>query len=248
MQGQFNRYNLTRELAKKHSHATYLASPSNPQRRHGEPEHQMVLTVFSASFFHFPHERENLLQKAQRIRELQHSHLVPILDMGIEKEQLFVVREYLPNGSLRSRLRQITPDRLEVEEALTLVLQVGEALDYAHEQNIIHGNIKPENILFGANGQIFLTDFHLVARNDAIIRDQIEEEHPFCYLAPEQLVGTCDVQSDQYALGCLVYELITGQVPFGAQSLSSMMGYPSNALPASLFASVPDLPPSLEAA
>src|SRR5579872_2098041 len=100
MQEKFHQYDLTTELAKKHSHATYLASPTD------EPEHQVVLTVFSASLFHFPHERENLLQKAQRIKQLQHPHLLPILDMGIEEEQPFVMREYLPKGSLRSHLKQ----------------------------------------------------------------------------------------------------------------------------------------------
>jgi len=242
MQEQFNRYNLTAELAKKHSHVTYLASPAS------DPEHQVVLTVFASSLFHFSHDRENLLQKVQRIKQLQHSHLVPILDMGIEKEQPFVVREYLPNGSLRSRLKKISPRQLELGDTLTIVSQIGEALVYAHEHNIIHGNIKPENILFGANGHIFLTDFHLVARNDAIIRDQATEEYAFCYMAPEQFAGTCDTRSDQYALGCLVYELITGHVPFGAQTLASMMGQPNNALPTPLSASVPDLPPSLETA
>src|SRR2546430_161976 len=151
MQSKFHQYDLTTELAKKYSHTTYLASPINPQGGHGEPEHQVVLTVFASSLFHFPHEREKLLLKAKSIKKLQHPHLVPILDMGIEQEQPFVVREYLPNGSLRSRLKKISPDRLELGESLTIVSQVGQAVAYAHERNVLHGNIKPENILFDAN-------------------------------------------------------------------------------------------------
>src|SRR5690242_9709125 len=92
MQKNFRQYSLIRELAKKHSHSSYLASPIN------QPERQVVLTIFAASLFRSSHERESLLQKAQRIKELQHPHLLPILDMGIEEEQPFVVREYLPNG------------------------------------------------------------------------------------------------------------------------------------------------------
>src|SRR5260370_33858139 len=126
-----------------------------------------------------------MLRKVQFIKQLQHQHLVPILDIGIEKEQPFVVREYLPNGSLRRRLKKIASGRLELEEALTIVLRVGEALIYIYEHNIVHGNIKPENVLFDANGQIFLTDFLLIARNDAIIRDHSTVEHAFCYTAPE---------------------------------------------------------------
>ncbi|HEX3642531.1 MAG TPA: protein kinase, partial [Ktedonobacteraceae bacterium] len=242
MQGKFHQYNLRTTLAKKHSHVTYLASPTN------DPELQVVLTVFASSPFPIPHERENLLQKARHIKELQHPHLAPILNMGIEEEQPFVVREYLPNDSLRSRMKQISPRRLELADALTIVSQVGKALAYMHEHNIVHGNIKPENILFDANGQILLTDFYLFARTDAIIRDQLAEEYAFCYLAPEQFTGICDARSDQYALGCLTYELITGRVPFAAQSLASMMGQASNTLPVPLSESVADLPPTLEVA
>src|SRR5882762_6607407 len=98
MQEKWSQYHLTRELSKKHSHSTYLASLINPQRGHGEPERQVILTVFASSLFSFPHEREKLLQKAQRIKELQHAHLLPILDMGIAEGQPFVVREYLSAG------------------------------------------------------------------------------------------------------------------------------------------------------
>jgi len=248
MPEKFHQYDLTETLSKKYSHATYLASPTNPQRGYGEPERQVVLTVFASSLFRFPHERESLLQKAQRIKQLRHPHLIPILDIGVEEEQPFIVRKYLPNSSLRSHLKQLFPHGLELRDALTIVSQVGEALAYAHEHSIVHGNIKAENILFDGNGHAVLADFNLVSRKDAVIRDQTSEEYAFCYLAPEQFAGTCDARSDQYALGCLTYELITGRVPFAAQSLASMMGQPNNALPAPLSESVADLPPSLEAA
>ncbi|HEY4033268.1 MAG TPA: protein kinase [Ktedonobacteraceae bacterium] len=248
MQQKFHQYNLTTELAKKYSHSTYLASPINPQGGHSEPEHQVVLTVFASSLFHFPHEREKMLLKAKHIKKLQHPHLVSILDVGIEQEQPFVVREYLPNGSLRNRLKKLSPHHLELREALSIVSQVGQALVYAHEHDIFHGTLKPENILFDAGGQAVLTDFNLVSRNDAIIRDQTAEEYAFCYLAPEQFAGTCDASSDQYALGCLAYELITGRVPFAVQSLASMIGQHNNPQPIPLSESVADLSPSLEAA
>src|SRR5690242_3818423 len=150
MPEKFNQYYLIETLSKKYSHVTYLASPIN------EPEHQVVLIVFSSSLFRFPHERESLLQKAQHLKRLQNERLVPILDVGIEEEQPFVVREYLSNDSLRKCLKQLSPDRLPLREALNIVSQVGEALAYAHQHNIVHGNIKPENIFLDANGQAFL--------------------------------------------------------------------------------------------
>ncbi|HEY4034358.1 MAG TPA: protein kinase [Ktedonobacteraceae bacterium] len=129
MQGELHQYNITANLAKKYSHATYLAYPTS------EPERQVVLMVFTSSLFSSPHEREEVLQKAQRIKELQHPHLLPILDMGIDKGQPFIVRDYLPNKTLRSRLKQLSPQRLALRDALTIALQVGEALAYAHQHN-----------------------------------------------------------------------------------------------------------------
>ncbi len=248
MQETFHQYHLITELANKYSHSTYLASPTNPKKGHGEHESQMVLTLFTSSLFRSPHEHENLLKKIQCIQDIEHPHVASILDMGIEQEQPFVVREYWLNGSLRSRMKQIAPDHLELADALTITLQVGQALVYAHERNIVHGNIKPENILFDANGQAILADFSLVGSKDALIRDQISQEYAFCYLAPEQFAGVCDSRSDQYALGCLAYELITGHVPFASQGLTSMMGLPSNAQPVLLSERVADLPPLLEMA
>ncbi|HWS84046.1 MAG TPA: protein kinase [Ktedonobacteraceae bacterium] len=242
MQGKLYQYHLTRELAKKYSHVTYLASPTD------EPEHQVILTIFTSSLFRFPHEREKLLSKAQRIKKLHHPHLVPILDMGIEQDQPFVVQQYLPNGSLRSRLKKLSPHHLELGEALSIVSQVGSALAYAHEHNIVHGNLQPENILLDGSGQAVLTDFNLINKNDAIIRDQTTKEYAFCYLAPEQFAGTCNAKSDQYALGCLAYELMTGHVPFAAQGLASMMGHHNNAGPVPLSESIVGLSPSLEVA
>src|SRR5882762_2185340 len=172
MQRTFHQYHLTTELAKKHSHSTYLASPIN------DPEHQVVLIVFDSSlFFAFPHEFESLLQKAQRIKKLQHPHLLPILDIEVEQEQSFIMRDYLPNGSLRSYLKKISPQRLKLHDALKIVLQVGQALAYAHKHYILHSNLKPENIFFDANGEAVLTDFSLVSRKDAILRDQTTEEY-----------------------------------------------------------------------
>jgi len=239
MPEKFHQYSLIGTLSKKYSHVTYLASPSN------DPGRQVVLTVFPASLFSFPREHENLLQKAQRLKKFEHEHLISILDIGIEEEQPFVVREYLPKGSLRSQLKKLSSDRLQLRDALTLVSQVGEVLTYVHGHDLVHGNIKPENILFDANDLAILTDFSLVGRNDAIIRDQAAEEYAFCYMAPEYFAGICDARSDQYALGCLTYELITGRVPFAAQSLASMMGHQSSSVLVPLSESVADLPPSL---
>ncbi len=241
MQGKLHHYNLTTTLAKKYSHSTYLASSID------EPEQQVIVILYSSSLFSSPQERKTFLQKAQRIKELQHPHLLPILDMGIEKEQPFVIRDYLPNGSLRDHLKEISPQQLELHDALHIMLQVGEALAYAHQHDIFHGNIKPENILFDANGNVRLTDFTLVSKADAIVRDQTSEEYAFCYMAPEQFAGTWDARSDQYAIGYLTYELLAGQGPFATQTLTTMMGNQNN-VPIPLPEKVANQLPSLNTA
>ena|SRR6266550_2644199 len=86
MQAKFRQYNLKTELSQKHSYITYIASPAD------EPERQVVLTIFASLLFHFPYECKNLILKAECIRQLTHPHLLPILDMGIEQERLFIVR------------------------------------------------------------------------------------------------------------------------------------------------------------
>lgn len=246
MHQNFSQYNLVTKLAEKYSHSTYLASPINPHKGDGEPERQVVLTLFPLSLCGSP--RENLLLKAEGIKKLQHKHLAPILDIGVEEEHLFVVREYMPCGSLRNRLKRLSHRRLELRNALNLVLQVGEALIYAHKFQIFHGNLKPENIFFNADGQAVLTDFNLISEHNLFVRDHIADRYPLCYTAPEQFVGTCDAKSDQYALGCLAYELITGRPPFAIHSLDLMHKQRSNNGHVRLFETDTDLPLSLEVA
>src|SRR6476661_5717146 len=112
MQGQLYQYKIIKDLAKKYSHSTYLAAPTD------EPERRVVLIVFSSLLFSAPHEREVVLGKARSLKKLQHAHLVPLLDMGIADEQPFVVREYVPNQSLRSYLKQLAPEQLKLQDAL----------------------------------------------------------------------------------------------------------------------------------
>jgi serine/threonine protein kinase len=243
MPDQFHRYQIIQGLAQKYSHTTYLAYPIH------DPERQVVLIVFSPSLLSSLHERQALLKRAQSLTKLQNPHLLPILDAGIVEKQPFVVREYVPHQSLRSYLKQLAPKRLKLSDVLSLLLQVGEALVYAHSHQIVHGNLKPENILLDADGHAFLTDFDLLTRSDVMMRDQTTEEYAFCYLAPEQFAGTWDAYADQYALGCLFYELITGEVPSATKSLTSLINDQSYYVqPAPLSEKVPHLPTTLEAA
>jgi len=105
---------------------------------------------------------------------------------------------------------------------LTILSQIGQALQYIHQRNIIHGNLKPENILFTASGDVLLTDFTIHILLDAAGGAYTHNIGSARYLAPEQFQSIASKASDQYALGCIGYELLTGSVPFSAADFSTL--------------------------
>lgn len=161
-----------------------------------------------------PEEREQFIQEARLLRKLKHPHILPILDAGTRDGMPYLVTEYASGGSLRDRLKQQQGAPLSIEDALTVITQVGQALYYAHQQNVVHRDLKPGNILFNAKGEALLADFGIaVILAMARTRDIGLGGTP-AYMAPEQFEGKVSMKSDQYALGCIAYELVTGQRPF----------------------------------
>src|SRR5207237_8878500 len=106
--------------------------------------------------------------------------------------------------------------RLTIQESLAILRMVGQVLQYTHQMNILHGNLKPENILFSDTGDMLLTDFSVVALQDTFDTEHDHNSSSFPYMAPEQFLGRMNKESDQYALGCIAYELLTVQVHFFA--------------------------------
>ena len=122
--------------------------------------------------------------------------------------------EYAPNGSLKERIIRQQGKPLPTEEAVIILSQVGQALQYAHQQNIIHRDLKPENILFDTRGEAVLADFGIAAVLASARTRQVGFGGTPAYMAPEQFEGIISTKSDQYALGCIAYELLTGRKPF----------------------------------
>src|SRR5260370_42503025 len=110
---------------------------------------------------HLPEKaQKDFLNEACTIARLDHPNIVRILDYGVENGTPFLVMAYAPNGSLRQRFPEGT--RLSLKQVVPLVQQMASALDYAHEQKLIHRDVKPENMLIGAQNQALLSDFGLV--------------------------------------------------------------------------------------
>src|SRR5437762_2621378 len=134
MQERFHQYCLTKEIASTPSGSVYLAHHVN------QISQKVVLKVFEAAYFTSEQQSQNFLQQVERIRQLKHSSIVPILDLGVEQGKPYAVREYLASNSLRHRLDDTSAQRLILHEALMIIFQVGQALSYAHQHGILHGN------------------------------------------------------------------------------------------------------------
>jgi serine/threonine protein kinase len=190
----------------------------------------------------------DFLREAQTLVRLSHPHIVRVLDFAIAEGTPFLVMEYAPHGTLRQRYPKGT--RLPPETIVPYVQQVTSALQYAHDQRLVHRDVKPENMLLGAHDEVLLSDFGL-----AVLAPQT---HPYSthemarqvagtspYLAPEQLRGRPRPASDQYALGVVVYEWFCGYPPFQGTPLEVAAQHMSMA-PPPLQEQVPDLAPAIE--
>src|SRR5260370_6295751 len=151
--------------------------------------------------------------EAQSLANLRHPHIVRILDFGLEETVPFLVMDYAPNGTLHKKHPQ--GSRLSLPTIVSYIRQMASALSFAHEHRLIHCDVKPENMLLGSNDELLLSDLGIavVAHSTSTQKTQ-DIIGTVAYMAPEQLQGKPRVESDQYALGIVVYEWLCGRRPF----------------------------------
>jgi predicted ATPase/DNA-binding CsgD family transcriptional regulator len=182
--------------------------------------------------------------EARTIARLVHPHIVRILDFDVEEDLPFLVMDYAPNGTLRKVHPTGTP--LPPVSIISYVHEVAAALQYAHAQGVIHRDIKPENLLLAGNHEVLLSDFGLAIIAQSARSKQVQETAgTIAYMAPEQLQGHPSPASDQYALGVVVYEWLSGAQPFHG-SFVEIASQHLSASPPSLRSQVPGLPPAIE--
>ncbi len=157
---------------------------------------------------------ERFRREARSAASLSHPNVVNIYDVGQDDGLDYIVMEYIPGNTLKDIIKQEAP--LSVDRALDITRQIDEALNHAHQRNIIHRDIKPHNILVTPDGRIKVTDFGIARAISAGSLTQAGEVMGSVqYLSPEQAKGgIVGPQSDIYSLGCVLYELLTGVVPF----------------------------------
>lgn len=187
--------------------------------------------------------REAFLREAQAIAQLKHPHIVQVLAFDVENDTPFLVMDLAPGGSLRFSSGILLP----IAKIIPYVQQVASALDYAHGKKLIHRDVKPENMLFGPGGDVLLGDFGLAqlaqTSNRQVTGDGAGTPN---YMAPEQACGKPCFASDQYALGVVVYEWLTGSVPFQGDSPWAVLHQHANSAPPSLRLRNPQVPLELE--
>ena len=157
--------------------------------------------------------------EARAAREVTDRHLVPVLDSGEVDGYHYLATTYVPGGSLEGRFEN--GDRLEIGEAVRLAAEIGAGLDALHAGGLVHRDVKPSNILFDSGGAAVLTDFGL-ARGPAytVLTEPGMVMGTIDYIAPELVRGeAATAASDIYALGCVVFECLTGSPPFWSTNM-----------------------------
>ena len=190
-------------------------------------------------------------REARVVARLRHPNIVYIYHFGVQHDIVYMVQELLPGPTLERHIREAGRRRMAAERVHTIVGQLATALDFAHSQGVIHRDVKPSNALYNAHGQIVLTDFG-IARSPADTTQTATDPGVVMgtpgYLAPEQAISsvTLTPACDVYALGVVLFELLTGHLPFEADTPMGVVLkhlYDDPPPPSSLRA---DLPPALD--
>lgn len=212
---QIGNYHIVTRLASGSFGSVYLAQHVSL------PKQTVAIKLLHNEYLRSPELYEQFLQEAQLLDSLRHPHILPLIAAGIDEGFPYLMVEYAPRGSLREYIEQHAPHPLPLGKAITIVSQVAQALHYAHQQDIVHRDLKPDNILFNTNDEALIADFGVATILTPASRKQVQAIGTPAYMAPEQFTGTVGKKGDQYALGCIAYELVTGRQPFMAPDFIS---------------------------
>jgi serine/threonine protein kinase len=170
------------------------------------------------------HVLKRFEREAKSLAKLSHPNIVSIIDYGEHDSVPYLVMEYLPGGTLKNRL---VSQHLRWQESFRLLLPIARALQFAHQQGIIHRDVKPSNILITLSGEPMLSDFGIAKimeteGSTGLTGTGVGIGTPE-YMAPEQWVGRTSPQSDLYSLGVVLYEMITGSKPYSADTPAAIL-------------------------
>ncbi|HEY0970539.1 MAG TPA: protein kinase [Gemmatimonadales bacterium] len=239
-----DRYRFEREVGAGGMAVVYLAH----DLKHDRPVAVKVLRAGDT-----PVDVERFQREIRVVARLRHPFILPLYDSGEAGDVLYFVMPFVDGESLRSRLAR--EGRLPVGEAIEIARQVADALDTAHAEGVIHRDVKPENILMARSGHALLADFG-IAR--ALQHDRGAEPvtqlgmaiGTVAYMSPEQAMGEREIdhRSDVYALGCVLFEMLTGAAPFEGPTAMSVLSKHITAPVPDVRTRRPEVPPAIAAA
>ena len=223
-----DRYRIERELGAGGMATVYLAH----DLRHDRQVAVKVLRPELAAVI----GAERFLSEIRTTANLQHPHILPLFDSGVADSFLYYVMPYVQGISLRDRLAR--EKQLPIGEAVRIASEIASALDYAHRHGVIHRDIKPENILLH-DGSALVADFGIALAASKAGTRMTETGMSLGtpqYMSPEQAMGEreLDPRSDVYALGCVMYEMLTGEPPFSGPTAQAIVAKVMTAEPANV--------------
>src|SRR5579859_885010 len=209
--GQLGNYILQRPLGEGGFAKVYLG------------EHIYLKTQAAIKILKFqlaPQDMQAFLTEAQTIAHLKHPHIVGVLEFGVQDKLPYLVMDYAPNGSLRTKL---PANPIAPADIVPYIQHIAAALEHAHTHKIIHRDIKPDNMLIGTNNEVLLSDFGIATPANSTTQYTQDATGTPAYMAPEQFRGKPQPASDQYALAIVAYEWLCGRRPFDGDAAS--LGY-----------------------
>jgi serine/threonine-protein kinase len=207
---------------------------------------EVAIKLLKANLADEPGFLERFNREAEVIARLQHPHILPVIDYGHTGESIYLVMRLVQGGSLDSRIKE---GPFSLNEVNRILCEVASALSYAHRQNVIHRDLKPPNILLDEDDNTYLTDFGIakLTNVESMLTATDQVMGTPAYMSPEQGLGLeVDARADVYALGLILFEMLTGKRPFKADNPTALIFqhvYEAPPLPSSLN---PQLPAAID--